>query len=626
MEKRNNRDTILIACLSVLFLILVIRLAIIQLFDSSFKISAQNNALYYQTRYPARGLILDRHGNILVGNKNTYDIMVTPHYIKDFDTAALCRIFSLEIESVRETFKSYKKERKRIGYQSIPFLKQVPQEKYSKFIESSYKFPNFKGIPRTTRIYPYNAGGNLLGYVSEVTPRFLEHNPDYQQGDYRGTTGLEESCEYMLKGEKGYKIFFRDSKNKIQTPYKEGKLDKPAIPGKNVISTIDAELQNYGESLMKNKVGSIIAIEPATGEILSMISSPGLDVSVLGEINRHYNEISKDPFKPMFNRAVMSPQPPGSVFKLVNGLIGLQEGLVSTDTKYACHQGYFYRNLKVGCHAHKSPVNFIESIMVSCNTFYCHLFRNIIDNPNFNSEAEAADEWNKYVRSFGFGRKLGSDFPSEQAGFVPDSETYNKIYGKGGWKGITVISLAIGQGELGCTPLHLANLAAAIANRGYYYIPHIVRDHADEAIDKIYSERQYTLIDTLHFETIIEGMYRAVNSPPGQGATATIAAVKGLDICGKTGTAENPHGDEHAVFISFAPRENPKIAIAVYIENAGFGATWAAPIASLMTEKYLNGDISPQRKYLEERMKNANLLNKVPASPDYVPPKKKKRK
>lgn len=317
----------------------------------------------------------------------------------------------------------------------------------------------------------------------------------------------------------------------------------------------------------------------------------------------------------------MSPQPPGSVFKLVNALIGLQEGVVSTSTEFPCHNGFTARGIHVGCHAHKSPVDFTEAIMASCNSYFCYLFRDILENPVYGSEAKAMDRWSEYVRSFGFGTRLGSDFPSETAGFVPNSSTYDKVYGKGGWKALSVISLSIGQGELGCTPLHLANLAATIANRGWYRIPHIVREHGSDSTDAKYSEKHYTMVDTAHFEKVIQGMYMAVNAPAGQGATARIAAVPGLDVCGKTGTAENPHGDEHAVFVCFAPRENPRIAIAVYIENAGFGATWAAPVASLMVEKYLHGEISSGRKYLEQRMLDANLLHKVPASPDYVPPK-----
>ena len=621
MNPGKHRYQYLMAGLAAAFLILAAQLFRLQLLDNSFKVSADNNALLYQTRYPARGLILDRNGKVLVGNKNTYDILVTPRYVKDFDTLALCRILELDTGYVRGKFREYRMYRSRIGYRTVTFASQISQEQYSRFIEAAHKFPEFRGVPRTTRMYPYNAGGNLLGYVTEVDPAFLERHPDYAPGDYTGRTGLEETCEPMLRGEKGYSIYLRDASNRIQSSYRDGAFDRPAVAGQDVVSTIDAELQNYGEELMRNKVGSVIAIEPSTGEILSMISSPGIDVSVLGEINKHYSRIASDPFTPMFNRAVMSPQPPGSVFKLVNALIGLQEGVVSTSTEFPCHNGFTARGIHVGCHAHKSPVDFTEAIMASCNSYFCYLFRDILENPVYGSEAKTMDRWSEYVRSFGFGTRLGSDFPSETAGFVPNSSTYDKVYGKGGWKALSVISLSIGQGELGCTPLHLANLAATIANRGWYRIPHIVREHGSDSTDAKYSEKHYTMVDTAHFEKVIQGMYMAVNAPAGQGATARIAAVPGLDVCGKTGTAENPHGDEHAVFVCFAPRENPRIAIAVYIENAGFGATWAAPVASLMVEKYLHGEISSGRKYLEQRMLDANLLHKVPASPDYVPPK-----
>ena len=573
----RHRTLYLKAGLVIAFLVLACQLFRLQLLDNSFKVSARNNALYYQTRYPARGLILDRNGKVLVGNKNSYDILVTPRYIKELDTAALCSALNIKPEYVRAKFQEYRMYRSRIGFRAVTFLSQVSPEQYSRFIEVRHKFPEFFGIPRTTRMYPYNAGGNLLGYVTEVDRDFLEKHPDYESGDYVGRTGLEQTCEYMLRGRKGYSIYLRDASNRIQSSYRDGEMDKPAAAGQDVVSTIDAELQNYGEELMRNKVGSVIAIEPSTGEILSMVSSPGIDVSVLGEINKHYSEIASDPFTPMFNRAVMSPQPPGSVFKLVNALIGLQEGVVSTRTEYPCHMGFTAPGIHVGCHDHKSPVDFTEAIMASCNSYFCYLLRSILEN-----------------------------------------------YGKGGWKALSVISLSIGQGELGCTPLHLANLAATIANRGYYYIPHIVRQHGNDSIDRKFRERHYTLVDTCHFEDVVEGMYQAVNAPSGSGATARIAAVDSLDICGKTGTAENPHGDEHAVFVCFAPREDPQIAIAVYIENAGFGATWAAPIASLMVEKYLTGDISRSRKWLEEKMLSTSLLHKVPASPDYVPPKKDK--
>ncbi len=618
------RQTYLLIGLAICFLILIGKLIHLQLLDNSYKISAENNVLYFQTIYPSRGLIMDRNGEILVSNKNTYDILVTPYIVKDLDTAELCRLLNIDSTYVREKFRYYRRYRTRIGYRTVTFLPQVSAETYTHFIEQNYKFPEFRGVPRTTRTYPYNAGGNLLGYVTEVDPNFIKKNPEYSSGDFTGRTGLEETCERMLKGEKGYNIFLRDASNKIVGPYRDGELDKPAVRGEDVISTIDAKLQRYGEELMKNKVGSVVAIEPSTGEILSMISAPGIDVSVLGEINKYYKEIYNDPFKPMFNRAVMSPQPPGSVFKLVNGLIALQEEVISPQTRFSCNNGYTARNITVGCHVHSSPTDFTQAIATSCNSYFCHTFRHILENRKYSSEAEAFDRWAEYVKSFGFGSPLHTDIPSERGGFVPTAKTYDKIYGKSGWKALSVISLSIGQGELGCTPMHLANLAATIANRGYYYAPHFIRNHGNDSIDRAFSEPHFTMVDTTHFEKVIEGMYGAVNGEPGSGATARIAAIPGLEVCGKTGTSENPHGDTHAVFICFAPKDDPKIAIAVYLENAGFGGTWAAPIASLMVEKYLNGEIAANRKWLEQRMLETSLLHKVPASPDFVPPKKDK--
>jgi penicillin-binding protein 2 len=388
-------------------------------------------------------------------------------------------------------------------------------------------------------------------------------------------------------------------------------MDKEAVPGKDITTTIDAELQHYGQMLMQNKVGSLVAIEPATGEILTMVSSPGIDVDMLADIGRHYGDISSNPYKPMFNRAVQAPYPPGSVFKLVNGLIGLEEGVVSTGTYYPCSMGYKFGKNKLGCHTHKSPVDFEESIMMSCNAYYCYILRDLLENGKNGNIAESMDKWKQYVESFGFGKKLGSDFPSELGGFIPGSKYYNKVYGKGGWKATTVISLSIGQGEIGCTALHLANLCATLANRGYYYTPHIIKDSENVKIDDRFKERNYTMVDTTHFHKVIGGMYRAVNSGYGSGGTASVAAVEGLDICGKTGTAQNPHGDDHSVFICFAPKDNPKIAVAAYVENGGFGASWAAPIASLLTEMYLTGGISQGRKPLEEKVLNGNLLHKV---------------
>lgn len=607
-----DRKNKLLIGLGVAVLVLIVRLFVIQIIDDRYKIDSSNNSMVYSTIYPTRGIIHDRNDRILVGNKVVYDLLVTPREVTAFDTLAFCKVLELDTLFVREKMAEYRKFRTRIGWQTLTFLKQIPPERYMKFAEVEFKFPGFRGQARSVREYPYNAGGNLLGYVSEVDASFLKKHPDeYRSGDYAGKTGIEAAMESELKGEKGYNIYLRNSSNRIESRFRDGEMDREAVPGKDITTTIDAELQHYGQMLMDNKVGSLVAIEPSTGEILTMVSSPGIDVDMLADIGNHYSEILNNPYKPMFNRAVQAPYPPGSVFKLVNALIGLQEGVVSPGTLHPCSMGYHFGRNKLGCHAHKSPLNLEESIMMSCNAYYCYVLRDILDNKKYANVAEGLDAWNSYVKSFGFGQKLGSDFPSELGGFVPDSKYYDKRYHKGGWKSLTVISLSIGQGELGCTPLHLANLCATVANRGYYYIPHIIKDSESYRIDDKYRKRHYTKVDTVHFPKVIGGMYRAVNSGYGSGGTASVAAVPGLDICGKTGTAQNPRGDDNSVFICFAPKDNPKIAVAAYVENGGFGATWAAPIASLLVEKYLNGDISDARKPLEQRVLSGDLMHKV---------------
>ena len=607
--ERHNR---LLIGLGIAAAILIGRLFVIQIVDTSYKIDASNNSMVYQTIYPTRGIIHDRNGKILVGNKMTYDLLVTPKEVEAFDTLTLCNVLGISPEFVREKMDEYHRYRTRIGYRSVVMLKQIPPETYLKFAEVAYRFPGFRGQARSIREYPFNAGGNLLGYVSEVDKAYIEsHNGEYASGDYAGKTGIEAAREKELRGEKGYAIFLRNSRNKIESRYRNGEMDKEAIPGNDITTTIDADLQKYGQMLMQNKVGSLVAIEPSTGEILTLVSSPGIDVDVLADFGSHYNEILNDPYKPMFNRAVQAPYPPGSVFKLVNGLIGLQEGVLTPETEYPCSMGYHFGRNKLGCHDHRSPLDLEESIMMSCNAYYCYVLRSILENGKYGSIAEALDKWNEYVKSFGFGRKLGSDFPAELGGTIPDAAYYDKVYGKNAWKATNIISLSIGQGEIGCTPLHLANLCATIANRGYYYIPHIVKDSEHVSIDSKFRQRQYTMVDTSYFPVVVEGMYRAVNSGYGSGATASVAAVEGLDICGKTGTAQNPRGDDNSVFICFAPKDNPKIAVAAYIEHGSFGARWAAPIASLLVEKYLNGGIAAERGYLETRVLEGNLMDKV---------------
>ena len=607
-----TRDNKLRIGLCIIAGILLAKLFVIQIIDDSYKADANNNSMVYDIIYPTRGVIYDRNGKIIVGNKVAYDIMVTPKEVMPFDTLLLAEVLDVQPDFIRAKMKEYTKNRKRIGYQSMVLLKQLQPETYMRFSEIQYKFPGFRGQVRSIRDYPVNAGGNLLGYVSEVDQDYIRrHEGEYRSGDYAGKTGIEAAREKELKGEKGYHIYLRNSLNQIESRYKDGEMDKEAVPGKDIVTTIDADLQQYGQQLMQNKVGSLVAIEPSTGEILAMVSSPGIDVEMLADIGKHYDEIVRDPHKPMFNRAVQAPYPPGSVFKLVNGLIGLEEGVLKPEYTYPCNKGYHFGKRKLGCHAHRSPLNLEEAIMMSCNGYFCYVLKNILENKSYGGTGEALDKWREYVESFGFGNKLGSDFPAELGGTIPKSSYYNKLYGKGGWKFTNVISLSIGQGEIGVTPLQIANLSATVANRGYYYIPHIVKDSDSLSIDAKYKERHYTKVDTTQFKKVINGMWRAVNSGFGSGGTASIAAVPGLDICGKTGTAQNPRGADNSVFICFAPRDNPKIAVAAYLENAGFGATWACPVASLLVERYLKGSIDESRKPLEERVLSGNLMSRV---------------
>ena len=598
-----NRKNKLLIGLVAFALLLLGKLFYIQIINDEYKKDASNNSMVYADIYPPRGVIFDRNGEILVGNSVCYDILVTPRDVSEFDTLALAEALDTTADFLRERMAYYRKYRSRIGYRTVTLLKQVSPEIYMKFAEKQYLFPGFRSQMRSIRAYPFNAGGNLLGYISEVNADDISRDPEYEAGDYIGRTGLESAMEKELRGEKGYHILLRDSRNRLQSAYLGGREDKPAVPGNNIVSTIDAHLQQYGQQLMEGKVGSVVAIEPSTGEILAMVSSPGIDVDVLARIGSCYDSLSRDPRKPMFNRTVMASYPPGSVFKLINGLIGLQEGVLKPSDRYPCNSGYYYsRTRKLGCHAHSSPLDFESAIATSCNGYFCYVLKNILENGRYSSTEEAFDAWREYVLSFGFGEKLGSGIPAELGGNIPTSGYYDKLYGRGRWRFQTVVSLSIGQGEIGATPLQIANLAAIMANRGYWYIPHLVKDSENVSIDPKYKERHYTLVDTAYFATAVEGMYKAVNGGGSAGGTAFAAAVPGLDVCGKTGTAQNPHGEDNSVFICFAPKDDPKIAVAAYVENAGFGATWALPVASLMLEKYLNGEICPQRKYLERRM------------------------
>jgi len=595
----SKKSTFIVVAFLLVAVVLLARLFWIQVLDPSYKVTANNNVLRYEVQYPARGLIIDRHGTLLVDNQTTYDIMVVPRELKPFDTTAFCDIFHLSYNQFKATINDLYRRRRSIGYQPMAILKQAPAEYYAVFQEKAFLFAGFYAQARTLRNYPRHMAGNLFGYVAEVDTTTINRNPYYKSGDYIGKSGIEQSYEEYLRGNKGVSIFVRDVHNQIKESYKDGEYDSAAEAGKNLICTIDGDLQAYGEWLMQNKVGSVVAIEPATGEVLALITSPGIDPALLVGINRNFQRMQADPMKPLFNRAIMSPYPPGSTFKVTNALIGLQEKVVTPTTRYGCARGFHVGILSVGCHSHPSPLDLVQSIGMSCNAYYCNVFRSIIDNPKYASVQESFERWSDYVQSLGYGQKTGIDLPSEQSGSLPTVARYDRIHGAGRWKSLSIISLAIGQGEMGATPLQMANFAAIVANRGYYHTPHVIRCTEDSSFVYDNSERHNTMIDTSYFSLIVEGMHWAVYKP---GGTAHRAAIPGIEICGKTGTAQNPHGEDHSTFMCFAPRNNPQIVIAAYIENAGFGATWAAPIASLMVEKYLTREVkrTDLEKYIQE--------------------------
>lgn len=605
MDSFANRRHIISFIIILVGLIFIIRLFILQVADSTYKQTASNNVLRYVTQFPARGLIYDRNGELFVYNEAAYDLMIIPRQLKPFDTTEFCEILEVDKPYVDEAIK---RAIKFSTYNSSIFLKQISSKTFANFQEKLYKYPGFFVQSRTTRKYTSESGAHILGYVGEVNNNIIENDKYYKLGDYIGISGIEKSYEKQLRGEKGVSVYLVDVHNRIKGAYAKGKLDKEAKVGSNIISTIDADLQAYGEKLMKNKIGSVVAIEPSTGEVLALISTPTYDPNLL--VGRHrtknYASLMSDTLKPLFNRALMAQYPPGSTFKIINALIGLQEKVLFPETEYECHGGFYYGNRKLGCHIHRSPLNLKESIQMSCNTYYCNVFKSILENKKYPSVRESFDKWREYLLSFGFGQYLNSDFSNELKGLVPTKQTYDRVYGKKGWRALTLISMAIGQGELGTTPLQMANMTAAVANRGYYYIPHVVKEiEGNFDVDERFTEKHYTMIDSIYFERVIEGMELAVNGEAGSGSTARSAQIPNITVCGKTGTAENPHGEDHSIFIAFAPKDDPKIAIAVYIENGGFGSTWAAPTARLMIEKYLTDSVP--NAWWEQRVLNAEI-------------------
>jgi penicillin-binding protein 2 len=602
-----NRKYLIIGMIILASVFLIIRLFIIQVVKDTYRLSADNNVLRYVTQYPARGLIFDRNGKLIVFNQAAYDLMVVPAQTGRMDTAKFCTDLGISKEILADRLKAARNYSRRAP--SV-FLKQISAETYAKFQEKMFLYPGFYVQPRTLRKYSKPVASHLLGYVSEVDEALIKKDPYYKPGDYIGKLGIEEAYEKDLRGRRGVKIYMVDVYSRIKGSYANGAMDTVAVHGSDIISGIDLDLQEYGEHLMQNKSGSIVAIEPKTGEILALVSSPNYDPGLLvGRVrSENFAKLQADTiFKPLFNRAYMAKYPPGSTFKPVNGLIALQEKVIVPSTTFGCNNGYLF----VACHSHSSPLDLKGAVMNSCNSYFCQAFRRILENPAYGSIAEAYEKWRSYLTEFGFGRKLGTEFVNELPGSIPSSAYFDKYHGKNGWKALTVISMAIGQGEVETTPLQMANMTAAIANRGYYYTPHIVKSIGEEhSIDPRFTVRHKISIDSTNFEEIILGMEAAVNG--GAGATARGAALDSIIVCGKTGTAQNPFGEDHSVFIAFAPKDNPKIAIAVYVENSGFGATYAAPVASLMIEKYLKGKIT--NKPQEQRMLDLNLLNKLTES------------
>lgn len=601
----DQRDSLMrVRTLQVIVLLIVGvilgRLFYIQLIDDRYKDMADNNALRHVVQYPPRGEVRDRNGEFIVQSREAYDLMVIAREIpkEGFDTMRMCRVLGMEkAELIKQLTRA--KTRSRVP---MMITNQLSKEVKLRFDECNFR--GFYTVYRTIRSYPRRIGGNLMGYVGEINADQLRKRPEYRAGDYIGISGLESAYEEVLRGKKGVKVNEIDAHGVIKGSFRDGMYDSLPIPGRSLVCTIDAELQELAEELMEGKVGSVVAIEPSTGEILLMVSSPTYDPNDLvgKNLRLNYNKLLKNPHRPLYNRAVSSHYPPGSTFKLVQGLIGLQEGVLKPSYSYPCNGGYTYaKGRKMKCHPHPSPLDLRPAVANSCNAYFCYVFRDIIENRKYENVKEGLDVWADYVRSFGFGRTLDSDFANETRGYVPTSEFYNKVY-HNSWKAQTIISLSIGQGELGCTPLQMANLAAIIANRGYYYIPHIVRSvEGVDSLEQRFYEKQYTKVDAEHFEPIVEGMWQGVNVA----GTSTRAAVAGLDICGKTGTAQNPHGRDHSTFLSFAPKNDPKIAISVYVENGGFGATIALPIASLLIEKYLTDTIT--RPHMIDQVKQMKI-------------------
>lgn len=589
-----NRQFVIIGIFVVVGVVYLLKLFSLQVLDKELKQSADNNVLRYVTQYPARGKVFDRNGKLLVYNEAVYDLMVVPGQVKDIDTTEFCRLLNITPESYVERINKAKKHSR---IKASVFLAQISKEDYAHIGEILYRFPGFFFQTRTLRHYPNAIAAHTLGDIGEVDQEELKADPYYKMGDYIGKSGVEKFYEKELRGKKGLKVVMVDVHNREKGSYLDGMLDSLPSPGKDIYLGLDADLQAYGEKLMKGKIGSIVAIEPKTGQILAFVTSPSYDPNLLvGRVRgQHYNELLHDPMKPLLNRAISGTYPPGSTFKMVNGLIALQSGSITPATQFRCNGP---GTTPIKCtHHHGSSPNLANAIENSCNPYFYEAFKTTINNPKFGNIKKGYEYWYQMTQQLGLGHKFDTDIPYERSGNIPTRAFYDKMYG-GNWNSVTIRSLGIGQGEILVTPLQLANIAATIANEGYYYPPHLIRSFGDStAIPEKMTTRMETGIEQRHFKVIKSGMQSVFEGGAG---TARGSRIPGISAGGKTGTAQNPHGDNHSIFIAFAPVEDPKIALSIIIENGGYGSTWAAPIASLMMEKYIRG--YSERPNVEERM------------------------
>lgn len=607
--KFEKRKYIIGGFILVIALIYAVRLFDLQLNDERYKQSADSNAFLKKTVFPSRGLMYDRNGELVVYNQPAYDVMLIPRDVQPFDTADFCETIHITPAQLRKRFEDMRDKRLNPGYSSYTpqrLITQLSSQDYGRLQEKLYRFPGFFIQKRILRQYNYATAANVLGNLREVSSDDIDRDDYYARGDYTGDLGVERSYEPYLRGVKGVEILIRDARGRIQGRYENGAHDIAPISGRDLKLSLDIKLQQYAESLMAGKRGAVVAIEPKTGEILCLVSSPGYDPRLLVGRPRgeNYKKLEQVEGLPLFDRALSGRYPPGSTFKPTQGLILLQEGIITTSTTYPCFHGYVNGGLRVGCHAHGSPLPLKPALQTSCNAYFCWGFKNMIDRRSkYGSPANALEVWKNHLVSMGYGYPLGVDLPHENRGFLPNSKFYSKYYGEGHWSANTIISVSIGQGEILATPLQIANLAATIANRGWFITPHAVKEIQDTVMPDGLLERRRPTIDEKWYHEVAEGMRMAVT-----GGTCRRAAIPGIDVAGKTGTAQNPHGKDHSAFMGFAPYDDPKIAVAVYVENGGFGAVFGVPIGSLVMEKYLTDSIAPSRKYMEEQMLNTPVF------------------